>query len=99
MLLHRREDFLSDSWPPEMKLEAERLGRQLKDALGEMTRRLFGRDSAAWRRTTVFATLDIPYSAVRRFVGEGGAPPAHIDALIATAYHAVIDAAPSVTNG
>lgn len=91
MLLYRREDFVSDEWPSEMKAEAEALGRQVKDGLSDMARRLFGRDSAAARRTTAFATIDIPYSAVRRYVSESAAPPAHVDALISRAYHAVVD--------
>lgn len=91
MLLYRREDFLSDGWPVKMKAEAERLGKQVKETLSELTRRLFGRDTIAARRTTTFATIDIPFSAVRRFVGEGGVPPPQIDALIARAYEAVID--------
>lgn len=91
MLLHRREDFLSDGWPSEMKAEAERLGRQVKEVLGEIAKGIFGRDTASARRATAFATLDIPLSAVRRFVSEGGVPPAQIDTLIACAYHAVID--------
>ncbi|MBB3890618.1 AcrR family transcriptional regulator [Phenylobacterium haematophilum] len=92
MLLHRREDFMLDGWPPEMKAEAERLGRQIKQGLGQMTRRLFDLDTAATRRATAFATIDIPFSAVRRYVGEGGAPPPHVDALIERAYSAVMDA-------
>lgn len=91
MLLHRREDFVSGEWPAEMKANAEALGRQVKDGLSELTRRLFGRDSVAGRRTTAFATIDIPYSAVRRYVGDRAAPPAQVDALIAKAYHAVVD--------
>lgn len=91
MLLYRREDFVSGEWPSEMKAEAEALGRQVKEGLSEMTRRLFGRDSAAARRTTAFATIDIPYSAVRRFVIDNAAPPAHVDALIARAYRAIVD--------
>jgi AcrR family transcriptional regulator len=90
MLLHRREVFLSDQCPPEMKAEAERLGKQVRDALSTMTVRLFDRDTAAARRATAFATLDLPFSAVRRFVSEGGSPPAQINALIAQAYTAVV---------
>lgn len=91
MLLHRREDFLLEGWPAEMKAEAERLGRDVKQGLAKMTRRLFDRDTAATRRVTAFATIDIPFSAVRRYVGEGGAPPPHVDALIERAYTAVIE--------
>lgn len=92
MLLHQRSDFLSASWPAGMSVEAERLGRQIKEASAEMTRRLFGKDSAAARRTMAFATIDIPYSAVRRYVQESAAPPPQVDVLIERAYRAVVDA-------
>lgn len=91
MLLHGRHDFLADGWPAEMRAEAERLGRQVKDGLTTMTKRLFGRDTASARRATSFATVDVPYSAVRRFVSDGGAPPTQVDALIACAYRAVVE--------
>lgn len=90
MLLYRRADFLSDGWPMEMKSEAERLRQQVTSGLSEMTRRLFGQDTAAARRTVAFATIDIPFSAVRRYVGENEAPPAQVDDLIAKAFAAII---------
>lgn len=92
MLLHRREDFLAEGWPPEMKAEAERLGRQVKEGMAELAQRLFGKETAAALRTTAFVTIDIPFSAVRRFVSENAAPPAQIDSLIERAYHAILDA-------
>lgn len=99
MLLHRREDFLSASWPPEMHAEAQRLGAQVADALGRMTRRLFGRNTAAARETTTFATLDLPFSAVRRYVGRGEVPPQQLDTLIAKAYGAIVDGGAAVVAG
>ena len=91
MLLYRRTDFLSDGWPPVMQAEAERLGRQIKIETSAITKRLFGRETAAATRTVAFATIDIPMAAVRRYVSEGKAPPAHVDALIQRAYHAIIN--------
>lgn len=91
MLLHRREDFLSEGWPPEMKAEAARLGAQVVECLNLMTRRLFGRNTAAARQVTMFATLDLPFSAVRRYVATGEPPPKQLDALIERAYEAIID--------
>jgi AcrR family transcriptional regulator len=99
MLLHRREDFLSQGWPPEMQAEAKRLRRQAAGALAEMTRRLFGHDTISTRHITTFATLDLPYSAIRRFVGEGKMPPDLIDDLIAKAYAAIIGKIESGTKG
>lgn len=92
MLLHRREDFLSDAWPEEMKTEAERLGAQVVDLLGKAARRLFGSRSAAAKRATIFAVLDIPFAATHRYVAAAKAPPVEVDTLIATAYHALVDA-------
>lgn len=93
MLLHRREDFLSDGWPPEMQAEAERLGAQAKDELAKITHRLFGSRSTPARQAAAFAVLDIPFAAVRRAVGAGEVPSPEIDRLIATAYAAAVDAA------
>ena len=91
MLLHRREDFLSSRWPAEMKDQAERLGEQVKEMLGDITRRLFGRNTASARQVATFAVLDLPFAAVRRFVGAGEPPPLQIDGLISKAYAAIID--------
>lgn len=95
MLLHRREDFLVGGWTPAMTAEAERLGAQQADGLRTMSRRLFGSTSAAARQATTFATLDLPFAAVRRHVVRGEKPPATLDALIARAYAAVVDAPPA----
>lgn len=90
MLLHRREDFLGEGWPAEMASEAERLGRQVSNGLDALTTRLFGRNGAAQRRAAAFATLDVPYAAVRRYVAEGASPPAQIDDLVERAYRAAV---------
>lgn len=95
MLLHRREDFLSHSWPLEMQAEAGRLSKQVVDMLADITRRLFGRNTAAARQVATFAVLDLPFSAVRRCVAAGELPPPIIDDLIAKAYAAVVAAGPS----
>ena len=90
MLLHRREDFESPTWSSELRAEAERLGRQVSERLGEATRRLFGRNTSSSHRITAFALLDLPYAAVRRHVAAHEAPPPVVDDLIAAAYHAVV---------
>jgi AcrR family transcriptional regulator len=91
MLLHRREDFLGQGWPPEMQAEAERLSKQVTSMLAGITRRLFGRDSVSARQIATFAVLDLPFAAVRRFVAAGKPPPLIIDDLVAKAYAAVVD--------
>jgi AcrR family transcriptional regulator len=92
MLLHRREDFLADGWPPELQAQARRLKQQVDDALNQFARRLFGRASAGALRATSFAVLDVAFAAVRRHVAANEPPPPAVDRLIETAYLAVINA-------
>jgi AcrR family transcriptional regulator len=94
MLLHRREDFLSSEWPAEMQAEARRLKQQVEDTVRALSLRLLG-DSPEALRATAFATIDIPFAAVRRHVMAGEAPPASLDPLIEAAYGAVIAAFPA----
>jgi AcrR family transcriptional regulator len=90
MLLHRRDDFLADGWPEAMKSEAKRLGDQAAKGISQMARRLFGRDTPATRQSAAFATVDIPYGAVRRSITAGKPPPAALDELIEKAYRGVV---------
>jgi len=90
MLLHRRDDFLSGEWPPDMAAEAARLRQQVDDAMKEITRRLFGRASAESSRLASFAILDVPFAAVRRHVGANEVPPPYVDDLVDRTYAALI---------
>ena len=91
MLLHRREDFLSERWPPDMKKEATRLGEQVRTLLADCSQRLFGSSTKASRLKTSFAIVDVPFAAVRRYVGANEIPPPEVDLLIATAVTAILD--------
>lgn len=90
MLLHRREDFLSDRWPADMAAEAARLGAQTDAALRDITRRLFSRASPRTLRLASFALLDVPLAAVRRHVAANEMPPLIVDDLVRRAYGALI---------
>jgi AcrR family transcriptional regulator len=91
MLLHRREDFMSGGWPKPMQDEAARLGQQVRDVMSEFTSRLFNADTKAARLTTHFAILDVPFAAVRRYVGASKPVPLEVDGLIAAVVNAVLD--------
>jgi AcrR family transcriptional regulator len=90
MLLHRREDFLSDQWPADIAAEAARLGAQTETALRQISRRLFGRVTPRTLRLASFAMVDVPLAAVRRHVAANEAPPPIVDELVRTAYRALI---------
>jgi len=91
MLLHRREDFMSEGWPKPMQEEAARLRKQARDVLGAFTVRLFGKNTKQAQRTTSFAILDVPFAAVRRYVEAGEMPPPQVDDLIEAATTAILD--------
>jgi glutamine synthetase type III len=74
-----------------MQDEAARLGQQVRDVMDEFTSRLFGANTKATRLTTRFAILDVPFAAVRRYVGANEAPPPKIDRHIATAVNAILE--------
>lgn len=85
LLLYRRQD-LAATWPTEL---ADDLG-----ALNaEVTRALDGfiaRHAGVERERLVFATIDVPYGAVRRHLLDGRPPPAIVDELVAATCRAVL---------
>jgi AcrR family transcriptional regulator len=95
MMLHRREDFLSEARSPAIRAEAERLGDQVKDMLTEITLRLFGENTRGARETATFAIIDLPLGSVRRHVAAGRPPLPALDGLIEAAHHAAIAAGPA----
>jgi AcrR family transcriptional regulator len=83
LLLHRREDLVGAEWPPAIRARAEAATRAIDDAIAAAVR---GRD----RGRILFALLDVPYGAVRRFVASGEPPPRAVDALVRAAVLAVL---------
>jgi AcrR family transcriptional regulator len=82
LLLYRRDD-LAAQWPDELGEELAALNRPLQEAVGNFTRRLFGRKTPANLRTVAFALVDVPYAAARRYLLQGQPPPTAVDALVA----------------
>jgi AcrR family transcriptional regulator len=91
LLLHRREDFLSGDWPPDLAERAEHVNDRAGAALRAFTRAELGDDLPASVRRIRFALVQIPYAAVRPYVEAGQAPPPDLDALVLTASRAVLD--------
>jgi AcrR family transcriptional regulator len=83
LLLYRREDLVGPEWPPAIRRRAEDVARAMSDGLVAATR---GRD----RTRILFAVLDVPYGAVRRWVASGQPPPRAVDALVREAVLAVL---------
>lgn len=83
LLLHRREDLVGPGWPPVIRARADAVSRAMDAGLAAAVR---GRD----RTRVLFALLDVPYGAVRRFVASGTPPPPAVDALVRAAVLAVL---------
>ncbi|MEU8801244.1 TetR/AcrR family transcriptional regulator [Spirillospora sp. NPDC048819] len=81
LLLYRRRD-LASAWPAELSRDLEALNTRVSDALSSFT----GVD----RERLVFATVDVPYGAVRRHLLERRPPPPLVDELIASTCRVVL---------
>ncbi|WP_067797831.1 TetR/AcrR family transcriptional regulator [Actinomadura formosensis] len=81
LLLHRRQDLVAE-WPDRFAA----LNRESVDALNAFAGRHPGLD----RERLVFATVDVPYGAVRRHLLDRRPPPPAVDDLIVTACRAVL---------
>lgn len=91
MLLHRREDFIAGGWPSELAEEAKRLIDQVKTETADLARRLFGKADRSAIHRTAFATIDLPFAAVRRSVEQGSPLPSQTEDLIERAYRGLIE--------
>ncbi len=76
LLLHRREDFAADAWPATYRRRAQRLTAAADRAMANYAERLLGRTDADAMRQVRWLLVDLPRSALRRELEEGGASPA-----------------------
>ena len=90
LILHRREDFLTGEWPPEMASRAAALKRQVDDAHRAFCKRLLGRTDSDSLRALRYALVDAPLAAILPDLRAGKAPPAMLDALLRATYVAVV---------
>jgi AcrR family transcriptional regulator len=91
LLLHRRDDLLTDGWPDEVRDRAAAVAEQFDDAMRDFTRRRLGSLSPAAQRRAAFALVDIPFAAVRRHLTAGEPPPSLLDDLAVRAHDATLE--------
>jgi AcrR family transcriptional regulator len=80
-------------WPDELAAELETVNDDLIRAVGGFARRWYRDVSATRRRAVTLAVLDLPGSAIRRYLLAGKPPPATLDGPILAAARAALDAA------
>ena len=80
-------------WPDQITTELENVNNDLAAAMTEFTARWFTDVTPARRRAMTFAVLDLPSSAIRRYLLAGRTPPASLDASILAGARAALGAA------
>lgn len=81
LILYRRED-LAARWPEELGQELAGLRRELETALQDHARARYGCDDEDAVARVIFALVDVPYAAVRRYVLARGDLPAAVAELL-----------------
>jgi AcrR family transcriptional regulator len=80
-VMYRRED-LAARWPAELGAELATLNQPLEDAIDRFARRLSEAGGTPTTAEVVFALIDMPAAAVRRYLLRGRPPPKSIDHLV-----------------
>jgi hypothetical protein len=92
LLLHRRQDFMSGDWPPELAERAAALEPQIGAALRAFAERAFGRADAETLARLRYALLDAPFGGIKPYVQARKRLPPVLDDLVARTAQAVLGA-------
>ena len=92
LLLHRRQDFMSGEWPPELAERAAALEPQIGSALRSYAARVFGRTDAETLSRLRYALLDAPFGGIKPYVQARRRLPPVVDDLVAQTAQAVLGA-------
>lgn len=84
---------LTPGWPDEFAAELATISDDLIQAVGNFARRWYDDVTSARPRVVTLATLDLPGSAIRRYLLAGRSPPETLDGPILAAARAALDAA------
>lgn len=90
LMLHRRQDFVSGTWPEELAERAAALEPQIGTALRGFAQRAFGRADAEVMARLRYALLDAPFGAIRPYLHGQKRLPAVVDDLVVTTARAVL---------
>lgn len=90
LMLHRRQDFVSEAWPAELAMRAAALEPQIGSALRSFAQRAFGRVDADVMGRLRYALLDAPFGAIRPYLQGQKRLPAVVDDLVTTTARAVL---------
>jgi AcrR family transcriptional regulator len=92
LLLYHRDDFVQGDWPKELQEGVAVQRQRAEAALKKFARDTFGSAGPDELRRMQFVLAEVPVAAVRQHLLRREPPPAIVDELIRTTYHAIIDA-------
>ncbi|MGD9528789.1 MAG: TetR/AcrR family transcriptional regulator [Dehalococcoidia bacterium] len=92
VLAHGREQLVPN-WPDDLADQLATVNDDLIRAVADFTRRWFGDARAEHRRAMSLALLDLPSSAIRRYLVVGKPPPVGLDRSILAGARAILAAA------
>lgn len=95
LLMQHREDYLGTGAPADLERRARELTEAADAGLKAFARRQTGSSSAKSLRRVVFALVDLPIAAGRRYLAAGTPPPADVDELVLAAYDAIFPPVPA----
>lgn len=82
LLLYRREELMTSQWPSQFNERAQKLGKQLSEAITEFVLDLFGNTTPESIERVIFSLIEAPLALVKPYLVRGEVPPAHVDILI-----------------
>ena len=89
-LLYHRDDFAHGKWPQDLKDRVVRQSRRVDAAYKRFARDFFGGVGANELQLARFVLAEVPKAAVGSYLRQGIAPPAIVDEMIGTSYHAIV---------
>jgi AcrR family transcriptional regulator len=89
-LLYHRDDFAHGNWPQDLKDRVVRQGRRVDAAYKRFARDTLGGVGANELQLARFVLADVPKAAVGPYLRRGVTPPAMVDEMIGTTYHAIV---------
>jgi AcrR family transcriptional regulator len=82
LLLYRREEFMGSQWPDQVKERAIILLKSLNEGILDFTQITFGHISPENIEKVVFALIDTPLAAAKRYLEKKEVPPVFMDDLV-----------------
>ena len=90
LLLYSRHDFVQGDWPASLKRGVRDQARRLEGCLQSFARQAFGRAGPTQLRRAAFVLAEVPIAVVRPHLERREPPPALVDELITTTFHAIV---------